>query len=366
MNFPVSVIIPTYQRANLIGETIESVLAQTITPNEVIIVDDGSTDDTELVCRQFGDRIMYRKTENRGCQSARNTGASLSSSPWLTFLDSDDLMQPDHLESIARLVVLCPQVNFVFSNWMVFGENVDDLWRTTSAFDMAPKGFWDIAKRRVGDAALLDGCSLALSLLDALDFQPIWSTCCISRELFNRAGGYDPGMSGVPSEDFEFTFRCLIGGGEVGMTTRPTLRIRKHGGNTRGGGIRQAIGEMVVYGHIARRHILQSSLSKKALEKARFRCVDALNFAFASGQLGYVRALSRPVRMDRKHLSGKLMMKIAVASLPVGVGRILNSILVRRKIEDSRPISSRLESKLYETVDFLSGTASASKANQGQ
>lgn len=362
MHFPISVIIPTYQRANLIGETIESVFAQTLPANEIIVVDDGSTDDTAQICSQFGDRIKYKKIMNGGVQIARNTGASLSSSPWLAFCDSDDLMQPDHLESIAKLVVSCPQVCLVFSNFMFFGENVDGPWKTGSMFDMAPNGFWNIAKRQVGDEAWLVGDSLASNILESWDFQPLWpSASSVSREYFNRVGGYNPGMSGIPSEDFEFTFRCLMRGGQIGLIIRPTVRIRKHGNSQSGGGLRQLIGEICVWGHIIMHHDIQSSLRVKLLDKTYSHCADAMNCAFASGQLEYVKALSRIVRKDRQYLSGKLMIKIAVAFLPASLGGILNSILVRRKITDSRPISPHLKSKLYETVDILSGSARSSE-----
>jgi glycosyltransferase involved in cell wall biosynthesis len=361
MNFPISVVIPTYQCANLIGETIESVLAQTLPASEVIVVDDGSTDDTERVCSQFSGKIKYKKIENGGVQLARNTGASLSSSPWLVFCDSDDLMQPDHLERIARLVVSCPQVSLVFCNMVFFGENVDGLWKTTSMFDMAPNGFWDIAKRRVGDEAWLIEESLASSILEAWDYDPFWMAYGISREYFDSVGGFDPGMCGIPAEDFEFMFRCLMGGGKMGLITRPTVRIRKHSGNHRGHGLRQVFGEIVIYGHAIRRNNLQSALLNKALDKACSRCTDAVNCAFASGQLEYVRALSRVVRKDKRYMSGKLRTKVAVASMPESLGRILNSILVRRRITDPSPIGPHLESNLYETIDFLSETAHLSE-----
>lgn len=99
-----SAIIPTYNRAHLISRAIESALAQTLSPAEVIVVDDGSTDDTKSVCERFGDRIRYIQRRNGSASAARNTGAAASTYPWLAFLDSDDIWTKDHLERIARAI----------------------------------------------------------------------------------------------------------------------------------------------------------------------------------------------------------------------------------------------------------------------
>lgn len=94
----ISVIIPTYNRAHLIGESIASVLAQTYTDFELIVVDDGSTDDTEQQVRGFTDpRIIYIKQENKGRSHARNCALDLARGRYIAFLDSDDLFLPDKL-----------------------------------------------------------------------------------------------------------------------------------------------------------------------------------------------------------------------------------------------------------------------------
>lgn len=97
----VSVIIPTYNRADCIAKTIESVLTQTYKDYEVIVVDDGSTDNTKQVLEPYIDRsrIRYIYQENAGCASARNTGIRASRGQWTAFLDSDDRWHPEYLES---------------------------------------------------------------------------------------------------------------------------------------------------------------------------------------------------------------------------------------------------------------------------
>ncbi len=86
----ISVIIPTYNRAQIVGAAIESVLCQASPPEEVIVVDDGSTDDTLVVLREFGNRIIVVSQPNGGAAAARNTGAARASGDWLAFNDSDD------------------------------------------------------------------------------------------------------------------------------------------------------------------------------------------------------------------------------------------------------------------------------------
>lgn len=93
-----SIIIPTYNRAHTIHRAIHSVLCQTYTDFEVIIADDGSTDNTQKIIEQFVDsRVHYVKQQNRGVSSARNLGFGIASGRYITFLDSDDEVMPDWL-----------------------------------------------------------------------------------------------------------------------------------------------------------------------------------------------------------------------------------------------------------------------------
>ena len=105
--FKVSVIIPTYNRAHLIGRAIKSVLNQTYQDFEIIVVDDGSTDNTELLIKDFqkkDKRIKYvQRKENKGEGAARNTGIKISKSPCIAFQDSDDESFPQRLEKQIKV-----------------------------------------------------------------------------------------------------------------------------------------------------------------------------------------------------------------------------------------------------------------------
>jgi glycosyltransferase involved in cell wall biosynthesis len=94
----VSVIIPVYNGDRYLSEAIESVLQQTYQPLEVIVVDDGSTDNTAAVARQFENAIRYLYQENGGTAAARNAGIALSQGGFLAFLDADDLWLKNKLE----------------------------------------------------------------------------------------------------------------------------------------------------------------------------------------------------------------------------------------------------------------------------
>lgn len=99
-----SIVIPTYNRAHLIGKTIESVLAQEDQDLEVIVVDDGSQDNTEEVARAIGDdRVTCYKKDNAERGAARNYGAGRARGRYVNFLDSDDLLYPNHLAVGRRL-----------------------------------------------------------------------------------------------------------------------------------------------------------------------------------------------------------------------------------------------------------------------
>ena len=93
----VSVVIPTFNCGEFIGEAIESVLSQTYPPFEVIVVDDGSTDDTQSIVGKYGDGVRYTRHPNRGSSCARNIGIGFAKGDYLAFLDADDRWEPRKL-----------------------------------------------------------------------------------------------------------------------------------------------------------------------------------------------------------------------------------------------------------------------------
>ncbi len=117
MSATVSVLIPAYNEASRIATTLESVLAQTHPPHEVIVVDDGSTDATADVASAFPVRVLRKA--NGGISSARNLGLREAHGTWVAFLDADDRWSPTRLEWLARAAALDTEIGFGFSDYVV-------------------------------------------------------------------------------------------------------------------------------------------------------------------------------------------------------------------------------------------------------
>lgn len=122
MNRPtVSVIIPTYNRADTLPRAIESVIAQTFDDWEIVVVDDGSADATPQIFESYGarlgDRFVSIRQANGGCSAARNRGIELCRGGYVAFLDSDDEFLPRKLERQLELFAACPQLSFAYSDY---------------------------------------------------------------------------------------------------------------------------------------------------------------------------------------------------------------------------------------------------------
>ncbi len=123
----ISVIIPTYNRESFIKESIESVLHQTFSDFELIVVDDGSTDDTDTILEFFKSDLQYIKQSNQGPSAARNTGIRLAAGNWISFLDSDDLWMPQKLECQIQFVRNFPETRICYTEelWYRKGRRVN-------------------------------------------------------------------------------------------------------------------------------------------------------------------------------------------------------------------------------------------------
>jgi len=141
----VSVVIPTYNRQDLVVEAIESVLAQTYTGFEVIVVDDGSTDETAARIEPYLDRVNYRTQENRGVAAARNTGIRLAQGEFVCFLDSDDLWEPAKLETQLRFADAHPEYALISTEIQGFDADHKAMGKNKAAMYDIRNG--DVAER---------------------------------------------------------------------------------------------------------------------------------------------------------------------------------------------------------------------------
>lgn len=120
----ITVIVPTYNCGRFIAEAIESILAQTLAPEEIIVVDDGSTDGTAEVVAKFVDpRLRYIRQQNAGVSVARNTGLAAATGEYVSFLDADDRWRPTFLEKLHRVVSHDPQLVCAFANLIRFEQD---------------------------------------------------------------------------------------------------------------------------------------------------------------------------------------------------------------------------------------------------
>lgn len=121
----VSIIIPTYNRAHLICHSIDSILAQTYRDYEIIVIDDGSTDNTNDALKRYEGRIKYVRQENKGFGAARNRGLEEVAGEYIAFLDSDDLWKDYKLSLQVELMDRLPDADFLFTDFTILKPSGD-------------------------------------------------------------------------------------------------------------------------------------------------------------------------------------------------------------------------------------------------
>ena len=123
----ISVIIPTYNRTHLLPRALDSILSQSCLPNEIIVVDDGSTDDTSVLMTSVYPEIVFIQQSNTGVSCARNVGIKRASGDWIAFLDSDDEWFPEKLEVQMNALYKNPELKICHTNeiWIRNGTRVN-------------------------------------------------------------------------------------------------------------------------------------------------------------------------------------------------------------------------------------------------
>jgi glycosyltransferase involved in cell wall biosynthesis len=174
----ISVIIPTYNRADCISKAIDSVLAQSYKDYEIIVVDDGSTDNTKEVLQLYvrDNRIRYIHQENEGCASARNTGIHASCGRWIAFLDSDDRWHPEYLERQMNCLAHLP-VEVCFTNVDFDYDGKKEFSSKSADFSLAK----DVMLVR-------DPLDLVMTMNE---LETTLQGMLITRKLLKRMGGFD-------------------------------------------------------------------------------------------------------------------------------------------------------------------------------
>ncbi len=199
-----SVIIPTYNRYGLLKRAVDSVLNQTFGDYELIVIDDGSTDDTPRVEIEYRGRIIYIRQDNCGVSKARNGGILIAESPYIAFLDSDDVWFPEKLRE---------QYDFIKSNPDILIHQTEEIWiRNGKRLNPMNK------HKKKGGAIFLE--SLARCMVSP-------SSVVVKREIFDRFGLFDEKLPAC--EDYDLWLR-ITARERVGLIEKRL--IAKYGGHS--------------------------------------------------------------------------------------------------------------------------------------
>jgi alpha-1,6-rhamnosyltransferase len=205
----VSVVIPTYNTARYIGETLDSVFAQDYPHYEVIVVNDGSPDTPELerVLERFDGRITYIKKANGGVASARNAGIRASKGDFIATVDSDDLLQPNWMPIQVDYFRNHPNVDLVYGDGVIFGEGLAEVLVSALNPSEGSATFESIVSER----------------------------CCVPTPgvLMRREALFDIGLLDETlrwGEDFDLWLRIAKGGHRIEYHREVIFRYRRHTG----------------------------------------------------------------------------------------------------------------------------------------
>lgn len=208
----VSVIIPTYNRGDLILDSLQSIFLQNYSDYEIIVVDDGSTDNTEDVLSYLikDNKIRYVKQDNHGESSARNHGILLSQGKYIAFLDSDDLFEPTKLKMQVQYLEDHPEIGLVHSGYTKFDNYGHDLgYRDTSWFC----------------GMIYPKLLLHWTVLMAVD------TVMVPKKVFEAVGLFDETLRMGPDLDM---WRRISRKYSFGFISESLARVRVHEGNISG------------------------------------------------------------------------------------------------------------------------------------
>ena len=208
-----SVIIAAYQAAPYIAEAIDSVLAQTVAPLEIIVCDDGSTDDIDGAIAPYRDRITFLRQENRGVGAAKTAAARAASGDFISVLDADDVYLPARLEALAEAARARPDLDILNANANVVldGKTLRRAYDETWAFEV------DDQRR-----GILDRCF-------------VLGHAAMRRDAYVAAGGFDETLRAVA--DWDLWIRMILNGSRAGMVAEPLSEYRVRRGSVSSHGV---------------------------------------------------------------------------------------------------------------------------------
>jgi glycosyltransferase involved in cell wall biosynthesis len=218
-----TVIIPVYNGAATLAKAIDSVLGQTWSAHEIIVVDDGSTDATAAVAARYGDKIRYVRQPNVGVSAARNAGAQLATGEWLAFLDADDWYYPQRLRLHAEFLQCDGALDFLTGDYDYVRP---DGSRLSGSME----------KHAAGKAMLRKAADTGTAVMELPDFEAFVAdhfgdthTLSVPRKTFLELGGYPVGYR--VCEDVFFLVKLCAVSRRVGVVCRPLAAYLIHEGS---------------------------------------------------------------------------------------------------------------------------------------
>jgi glycosyltransferase involved in cell wall biosynthesis len=220
----VSVILPTYNRASLVGRAIQSIIHQDFQDFEIILIDDGSTDGTPRLFKDLPDaRINYiRLDENRGIGVARHTGLNYARGDYIAFLDADDIWLEGKLLLQLRAFDLFPRIELIFGNYV----NINQVLGTQElGFTQTEHGVRQMQVSLLSQE--LEFWQVQGGQAEALLTANFYATPTVMfrRGILEKTGSFNQALSGP--EDFEFWWRAAVKGVVTGYTLRPLIERYK-------------------------------------------------------------------------------------------------------------------------------------------
>ncbi len=261
----VSVIIPAYNGDRYIGEAINSILAQTYDDYEIIVVDDGSTDNTAQVIQQYGEQIQYFSQTNQGVAASRNLGLNAAKGEYIAFLDQDDLFLPQKLLDQVALLEENPSLGIANSGWQI----VDQQGQVQAAVEP-----WEKIPQ--------------LKLADLIIWKPVFLGAMLFRHSWlKRSGGFDTTLEQTP--DVDLVLRLAALGCAAAWVKQTTVKYRQHDGNASNNALLQA----QELDQILARFFTQDNLSPEVkILAAESRYQSLIWSAWRLHQTGYLTAMS--------------------------------------------------------------------------
>ena len=288
--------MPAFDVGRYIGEAIESVLAQTRADWRLIVVDDGSTDDTVEIARSYEDpRITVIRQDNAGAAAARNRAVAESQSEFLSMLDADDAWRPDYLEKMLGAFDAAPDYAFFACDAHTFVDERRADNRCSQNVSMVPP--------------------VTLERVASRDFQ-VYTAVTMRRDWFERVGGFDNALRNA--QDFDLWVRMLAAGGAAGFVSEPLAWYRNRADSLSSNDNRLSAYTIKVYEKLRASRPDLDVLCDRQIEKLRYTiALNKAKTALRAGRFGEFHERAEEALTRGRNPKLKATLRLARVSPPL-------------------------------------------------